>query len=370
MKHVILVAMIDSVHTVRWIKNWQRTDQVEFTLVPSGPHRTPHPELVSLLSPNGPIREIKGSGLLGGLISYALDKFLGTTLQLKSLEAAIAQTKNSKYYLHYLETQHSGYLTLGFLKKQKGSFVVGSNWGSDLYWFKRFGRHRKKIIELLKRTDRYLVECQRDYELADELGYQGQKTIVGPNSYNYHPRLNLKKEKLIVVKGYQGWAGLSHTVLRALVRARTKLKGFEIVVYSASIRTRLYCKYLGQRFGMTVLAYPKHHFNQNQMRSLFARSSIYIGASRTDGISTSALEAMNQGALPIQTNTSCSGNLIIDGITGFTPGAIEDEIFESIHSALELIVSDRKFIEQNEKTLQDYASESVSRRRFVFAYDL
>ena len=362
--------MLDSVHTVRWLRNWKDGDDVEITLVPSGPHRRIHPELLSLMQPQGPLREIKGVGIFGGLASFAMDKYIGTGFQLRYLQKATSELGTSTYYLHYLETQHSGYLALRFLKKQNAPVVIGSNWGSDLYWFKRFRGHRKKIIELLERTDRYLVECQRDYELADELGYQGQKTIVGPNSFTFKPRIDQQKENLIVMKGYQGWAGLSHTVLRALVRARTKLKGFEIVVYSASIRTQIYCTYLRQRFGIKARAFPKHHFNQDQMLSLFARSSIYIGASRTDGISTSALEAMNQGALPIQTNTSCFGNLINDGITGFTPGAIEDEIFESIHSALELIGADRKFIEQNEKTLQEYASESVSRQRFLFSYDL
>ena len=362
--------MLDSVHTVRWLRNWVNGDEVEITLVPSGPHRRIHPGLLSLMQPQGPLREIRGSGIFGGLASFAIDKYFGTGLQLRYLQRATSDLGTPTYYLHYLETQHSGYLALRFLKTQNGPIVIGSNWGSDLYWFKRFERHRQKIEELLKKTDKYLVECQRDYQLADELGYQGQKTTVGPNSFTYKPRIYKRKENLIVVKGYQGWAGLSHSVLRALVRARTKLRGFKIVVYSATLGTQLYCKYLSQRFGINVLAYPKHHFNEDQMRSLFARSSIYIGASRTDGISTSALEAMNQGALPIQTNTSCFGNLIIDGITGFTPAAIEDEIYESIQSALDLIGADSKFMEQNERALQYYASESVSRRRFLFAYDL
>lgn len=370
MKHVILVAMIDSVHTVRWIQNWQRTDEVEFTLVPSGPHRKPHPELVSLMSPNGPIREIRGSGIFGGLISYALDKFLGTPLQLKSLKAAIAQTKNSKYYLHYLETQHSGYLALRFLKKQDLPIVVGSNWGSDLYWFKRYERHRKKIVELLKRTDKYLVECQRDYDLAEQLGYKGEKTIIGPNSFAYRTRLEVNKEDLIVVKGYQGWAGLSHLVLRVLARNRREVRNFEIVIYSASSRTNLYCKYLRKRYGINITAYPKHHFSQQEMVHLFSRSRVYIGASKTDGISTSALEAMNQGAIPIQTNTSCINTLLSEGINGFAPEPTEEAIGQALLSALSLLSNNEFETKKSVELLENYGSDRVARARYKFAYDL
>ena len=362
--------MLDSVHTVRWIRNWTNGDDVEITLVPSGPHRNIHPELLSLMQPRGPLREVMGRSIFGGLVSHAVDKYFGTGFQLRYLQKATSLLGASTYYLHYLETQHAGYLALRFLKKQNGPIVVGSNWGSDLYWFKRFGQHRRKIVELLERTNKYLVECQRDYELANELGYEGQKTIVGPNSFTYKPRINLRKENLIVVKGYQGWAGLSHTVLRAIVRARTKLTDFQIVVYSASPRTQIYCSYLRRRFGLKIYSYPKHHFNQEQMLNLFARSSIYIGASRTDGISTSALEAMNQGALPIQTNTSCLQNLIIYGVTGFTPSPTEEALYDALIGALELIGKRDIFMEQNEEAIRDYAGESVARQRFLFAYDL
>lgn len=101
-------------------------------------------------------------------------------------------------------------------------------------------------------------------------------------------------------------------------------------------------------------AHPKHHFNQEQMLNLFARGSVYIGASRTDEISTSALEAINQGALPIQTNTSCIGNLISDGVTGFTPSPKEDELYEALISALELIRGDNKFME-----IQGYSTQEL-----------
>ena len=370
MKRVILVAMLDSVHTVRWLRNWKDGDEVEITLVPSGPHRRIHPELLLLMQPQGPLREIRGTSIFGGLISFALDKYLGSGFQLRHLQKATSAIGASTYYLHYLETQHSGYLALKHLREQKPAAVIGSNWGSDLYWFGRFKNHRKKIMKLLEITDRYLVECERDYELAERFGFRGAKTVVGPNSFSNDARLESQKENLIVVKGYQGWAGRAHSVLRACVRAKSHLKDFEIVVFSASFRTRFYCTYLRKRYGLKIHAYRKHHFDREQMLSLFARSIIYVGASRTDGVSTSALEAMSQGAFPIQTNTSCIGNFIVHGVTGLTPGPSEDELENAIIRALEIVKDNKDFIQANESILRSYASKTVARRRFAFSYDL
>lgn len=370
LKQVILVAMLDSVHTVRWIKNWQRTDEVEFTLVPSGPHRKPHPELISLMSPNGPIRNIKGRGLFGGLISYALDKFLGTPLQLKSLESAIAETKNSKYYLHYLETQHSGYLALRLLRKQSVPIVVGSNWGSDLYWFKRFNRHRKKIEELLKQTNKYLVECERDYELADELGFEGERTLVGPNSFIYKQRPKIAKDKLILVKGYQGWAGRSHIALRAIAEASGDLRDFRVIVYSCGLRTKLFCGYLSHKTKVKFETFPKHVLSEDDMKKLFSRGQIYVGASITDGVSTSALEALNHGLIVIQTNSACLGNLIDEGNNGFTPSPNVIEIRDALVKSIAL-AEDTVFRQtQSSEILMQYGSARLARKRFSFAYDL
>jgi glycosyltransferase involved in cell wall biosynthesis len=38
---------------------------------------------------------------------------------------------------------------------------------------------------------------------------------------------------------------------------------------------------------------------------MFAKSKIYVGLSESDGISTSMLEAMAMGAIPVQTSTAC-----------------------------------------------------------------
>jgi hypothetical protein len=62
-----------------------------------------------------------------------------------------------------------------------------------------------------------------------------------------------------------------------------------------------------------------------------SKSRIYVGACKSDGISTSFLEAICLGAYPIQTNTSCA----IDWINLGFKGSIVEPEKNSILTALE-----------------------------------
>jgi hypothetical protein len=66
------------------------------------------------------------------------------------------------------------------------------------------------------------------------------------------------------------------------------------------------------------------------MYDKFSISKIYIGASKSDGISTSFLEALVLGAYPIQTNTS-GGDEWVD--KGFKAHLIETSV-DAIFNAL------------------------------------
>ena len=45
MKKILIVAMADSVHTARWLRQFD-SDEIEFVLFPSTPHRRVHPAMV------------------------------------------------------------------------------------------------------------------------------------------------------------------------------------------------------------------------------------------------------------------------------------------------------------------------------------
>jgi hypothetical protein len=66
----------------------------------------------------------------------------------------------------------------------------------------------------------------------------------------------------------------------------------------------------------------------------FSKARVYIGCSASDGISTSFLEAIVQGAYPIQTNTSCAGEWVDKGFAASTPNPSASEILTELKRTL------------------------------------
>jgi hypothetical protein len=66
--------------------------------------------------------------------------------------------------------------------------------------------------------------------------------------------------------------------------------------------------------------------------SYLSKARIYIGASKSDGISTSFLEALCLGAYPIQTNTSCAGEWMNLGFSGSIIEPTSLEILNALNS--------------------------------------
>jgi glycosyltransferase involved in cell wall biosynthesis len=57
--------------------------------------------------------------------------------------------------------------------------------------------------------------------------------------------------------------------------------------------------------------------SNKEIKNYFSQSRIYIGLAISDGLSTSMVEAMEQGAFPIQSENSAASSFIKDGITGY-----------------------------------------------------
>lgn len=66
-----------------------------------------------------------------------------------------------------------------------------------------------------------------------------------------------------------------------------------------------------------VNAYGRGEIAHHELLKIFENARAYIGISLSDGISVSLQEAIVGGAFPIQTDTSCANEWIIDGKSGF-----------------------------------------------------
>jgi len=184
----------------------------------------------------------------------------------------------------------------------------------DFYLFSNFQNHNIKIKDLLSKIDYYSCESTRDKLLAEKLGYKGITLSTYPNTggfdlkylellrnnYNLVP----SERKLIMIKGYQGWSGRVLTVLSSLKLIADELKKFQIKIFSNpdGYDIKVYSELLVAQEGLDIEILP--HINHKKMLEYFSKSRIYVGASISDGISTSFLESMATGCFPIQSNTS------------------------------------------------------------------
>jgi len=245
--------------------------------------------------------------------------------------------------IHSLEFQHCGYNVLKAKELYGSGFPkwLATNWGSDIYYFRQFESHRSQISRLLKAVDYYSCECERDVELARGLGLTAPVMSVMPNTGG----LDLSKlegvravhrpsrRKLIMVKGYQHFAGRALTALNALERCANELREFQVVVFSASPEIFGRVEELREFVGINIKILP--HTNHDAMLRMFSRARVYLGVSVSDAISTSMLEAMAMGAFPIQTDTSCCNEWIECGKSGFqVPVDDPERIAERLKQAL------------------------------------
>jgi glycosyltransferase involved in cell wall biosynthesis len=219
--------------------------------------------------------------------------------------------------VHVQELQHSGYSALAAFKKVSPGLLFVSNWGSDIYWFRQFRNHRRRIASLLRIATHYSAECHRDVKMAVELGFEGTFLPIIPNAGGLaveeilKPAIPPSRRKLVLVKGYTGFVGQALVALRVIRDARNVLDDYEVVIYSASHKARLYGAFLRSRYRLKIrLLRPG--VDHADILNLFRAARVYLGVSLSDGISTSLLEAMATGCFPIQTNTSCGNEWITD----------------------------------------------------------
>ncbi len=303
--------MADSVHVARWLS--QFVDQpIDFTLFPSSPHRKIHPTLKKLINSTSQqmsVAIMPSSMRWLAMPLSALDIPFRNFFRSHLLRLLIEV--NSYDLIHVIELQHAGYLLLDTKLAAKLPKVFITNWGSDIYWFEQFPKHKQKIIQLLEIASYYSAECQRDVEIVQRLGYTGATMPVIPNSGGINldelPKNSLppSQRTKIMIKGYTGFVGQALVALKACELAAAQLRGYELVIYSASIKSKIRALKLRHihKVHVTILKKQTPH---NEMLQRFSEARIYIGISLSDGISTSLLEAMAAGCYPIQTNTSCA----------------------------------------------------------------
>jgi glycosyltransferase involved in cell wall biosynthesis len=356
---ILFVAMPDSVHTARWVRQVAGIGW-DLHLYPVY-HALPHLELVDVTVHDG-ISRYRPPGLnrsvrLRGV--WPFRKWLQpmiwlanqTRLRCDGEKLAKLIRKLKPDIVHSLEFQHSGYMVLE-AKEEFGEHFprwIATNWGSDIYLFGRLREHEDRIRGLLAACDYYGCECQRDVRLAKDLGLKGEVLPVLPNTGGFDlAHLKDLREKgppsgrrLIVLKGYQHWAGRALVGLRAIALCAEDLHGYRVAVYSAGSEVRLAAELVSHSTGIPIdVVPPSPH---DDILRLFGSARIYVGLSISDAISTSLLEALVMGTFPIQSCTSCADEWIVDGESGLI---VPPEDPEPVAAAIRRAVRDDALVDR------------------------
>ena len=390
---ILFVAMTDSIHTCRWVN--QLADQGwDVHLFPSTDGGI-HPDLRNVTvhqpiyrRPPGLSKTVKVRGLRWPFDRYevvgrmAMRRVVGMLLRVRAedqpsylLARTIRRLKPD--IVHSLEIQHAGYMTFDARALLGNGFPtwIVTNWGSDIYLFGRLAEHSDRIRQVLAACDYYSCECQRDVLLARQMGLRGVVLPVLPNTggFDLERAAQLRQpgptaaRRLILVKGYQSWAGRALVGLRALALCADALQGYRVAVYLANSDVKLAAELLSQSTGIPVEVVP--YSSHDEILRLFGQARVHLGLSISDAISTSLLEAMVMGAFPIQSCTACADEWIVDGQSGLI---VPPEDPEPIAAAIRRALSDDAMVDRaaelNARVASERLDQDIIKPRVIAMY--
>lgn len=338
---ILVIGMVDSIHLAKWLSQFS-SSEFEFRVVSSSPHRFVHPKLRELL-----LRPNFSMGWFSRFFSLFLwiaDRFLSDRLRGLLIASEIRLFEPD--IVHVLEFQNGGYAFLRARTYGNASpkyKLLLTPYGSDIYWFQAYPKHLEKIKRLLHLADGFSSECHRDELLAKKYGFQGRLLPRIPAFGSIDlciPNEDRSKRNRIAVKGYQNQWGQAVNALEAIEKVAKSLEGVTVEIYSAEGKAISAAKKLYQRTGIEVIVHRKHALQNEEVLEIFSRSQIYIGLSKSDGISASMIEAMSQGAIPIQSDTSCCGEWLDNEVGGYL---VKYDDIETISAKILKILQDEEF---------------------------
>ena len=347
MTKILIVGMADSIHTAHWIERIINSD-LEIHFFPSRKYRKIHPLLLDLTDrfSNFKLQRAFPTPLIAPYWNYFWDSSIRYFTNRKITHLRKLINSNNYDFIHALELQHAGYLMLDldFAARENTKLIV-TNWGSDIYFFQKSPDHEQKLRRLLKKASRYSAECSRDYELARKLGFKGEFLPIIPNSFSNDKtegKFVLTSDRTqIIAKCYGEVFGLGSLVISAVESMLLENLKYSFFLYSVTSDLEELVVNLAAKFpGRLKFSTVRNSLSHKDLLLEFSKSRVYLGASLSDGISTSFLESMSQGAFPIQTNTSCAADWIEKGCLGI---AVNPDL-ESIIASLRIGINDDELV--------------------------
>ena len=327
-RKILVIGMFDSIHLARWLLQF-KDQEIEFVLFPSKKFKYINFELselfqsenVAIFSLAKPYFYFKYLGFVDFILCFIFRKL---KVDIKRLLLRYCLSANSFKYVHAIEIQGAGYLYASLPKTilDRNTLIL-TNYGSDIFYFRNFPDHRIKIRSVLSIAKLYSAECQRDYEMALSMGFVGKFLPCIPNAggfTDYIFGLNVipsEERNLIVAKCYGGIFGLGDIIIEALNIFLVDKPEVKIIIHSVTDDLlEKAVKFMRQFPNQVRIFTIRQKIQRSELLEYISHAKIYVGASKSDGISTSFLEAVCLGAYPIQTNSSCANEWLNLGFAG------------------------------------------------------
>jgi glycosyltransferase involved in cell wall biosynthesis len=362
---ILIAGMLDSIHLARWVSQLGSLD-AKVVITGTSPYRKVRSELEEFVSRNPEkfsiIELFPRTSILGHrvfpAISFVLDRFLGDFIRGTLLRRLILRVSPTVVHVNELIVagMPAEFALRGMTSRRFHLWVT--NYGSELIWRAKGGKIQSRMRRLLDSAQTFSAECQRDVKLAQEMGFSGVIVPVFPVSGGIENRsLAPLNKNIVALKGYDNDLGMGARALSevgsfALENPHLEI---EVVAYSCNRPTLRVASELSAQ-GVRVRALRKGALSHREMLELFGKAVAYVGASRSDGISTSVLEAMSGGAIPIQTASSCAAEWFMDGETGFS---VSPDDLSQISKALATIFSPRFDLDGARKKNQEVLASNA-----------
>lgn len=201
---------------------------------------------------------------------------------------------------------------------------IYSSWGSDIFLYKNLGITTAQFKGTLQRVDYLITDCHRDYEIALKNGYKnvflGVIMANGGLIIEKEAILKTDHRNVVLIKGYEDGIGQALKILEAIESLPILIfKGLEIIIYSSDVAVKEHIENSSYFSLLNVKTIRRGEFISNdKLLQMMGKSIIHIANSISDGLPTSAVEAMGMGAFPIQSNPgNVSEEVIINNKNGY-----------------------------------------------------
>lgn len=333
-------------------------------------HSAPHPDLPAMTlhlprawqAPAGspvrvaPIPEGAGTGYAG---------------RASHLAAVIRELQPDVIHSH--ETLLSGGLVDGARRRlgELGAPWLLTNWGSDLFWEGRDPRNTARLRSVVGSCDYYGAECHRDVALARAFGLRGRIVGVWPVAGGSDiARVSALRNpgptsarRTIAIKGIDSIYGQARVGLAALARCGDLVTGWELAGYQMQDASDALARSVAESTGMRYTVLSAHDVRQSSHDDLLAmhgRSRVSLGLNRSDGLSTSFLEALTMGSFPVQGHGSCGYELTPDGRGALF---VDPRDPDQVEAALRRALTDDELVDRAAEHNYRVAAEHLDRGR-------